>query len=92
MPDPKSLLGEGDREQQRANFRKASFDQVQKVLNLVGTKATAEEATAYKAMLMNVATAAANASKEGGFLGFGGERVGPGEKTYLDELKGILNV
>jgi len=91
MPDPKTLLGEGDREQQMANLRKSSFDQVQKALDLLAAKATPAEIEAYKGMLANVATAAANAAKEGGFLGFGGERVSAGEQGFLDELKGVLN-
>ncbi len=92
MPDPKSLLGEGSREEQMANFRKASFEQVQKAVDLLGAKATPEETSAYKTMLMKVADTAANAAKEGGFLGFGGERVSANEQSYLDELKGVLMV
>ncbi len=92
MPDPKSLLGEGNREEQMANLRKATFEQVKKSVDLLGSKATPEETTAYKSMLMKVADAAANASKEGGFLGIGGERVSAAEQNYLDELKGVLIV
>jgi hypothetical protein len=43
-------------------------------------------------MLMSVATTAANAAKEGGFLGVGGERVSGAEQGFLDELKDVLKV
>ena len=43
-------------------------------------------------MLATVAEKAANASKEGGFLGFGGERVSAGEQAFLDQLKSVLQV
>jgi hypothetical protein len=41
-------------------------------------------------MLGGIAERIANASKEGGFLGFGGERVSEGERQFLDRLKGLL--
>jgi hypothetical protein len=92
MPDAKTMLGEGGREDQAANFRRASFAQVQQAVSLLVAKATPEEVEAYKGMLVTVATTAANAAKEGGFLGFGGERVSADEQGYLDELKGLLSL
>ena len=38
---------------------------------------------AYKKMIATVAEETAKASKEGGFLGFGGERVSAGEQAFL---------
>ena len=35
---------------------------------------------------------AANAAKEGGFLGFGGEKVSENEKVALQEIAGQLGV
>lgn len=90
MPDPKSLLGEGNREQQVANLRRASFDEVRKAVDLLAAKGTPEEVETYKGMLVSVATTAANAAKEGGVLGFGGERVSGAEQGFLDELKAVL--
>ena len=63
MPDPKTLVGEGNREQQMANFKTAVLGRIWKVANLVGQKASPEEAKAYKQMIMSVAEKAANASK-----------------------------
>ena len=87
MPDPKSLLGEGSREQQMANFKSAVLDRVKQAVALVGQKASPAEADAYKAMIVGVAEKAAGASKEGGFLGFGGVRVSDKEQAFINEVK-----
>jgi hypothetical protein len=44
----------------------------------------------YKAWSLAVAEKVANAAKEGGFLGFGGERVSEGEKALIDDIKAAL--
>ena len=87
MPDPKSLLGEGSREQQMANFKSAVLDRVKSAVELVARKASPAEAEAYRAMLAGVAQKAAEASKEGGFLGFGGVRVSNAEQAFIVEVK-----
>lgn len=92
MPDPKSLLGEGSREQQMANFKSAVLSRIKEAADLVSQKATAEEASAYKAMLISVAEKTAQASKEGGFLGFGGTRVSSAEQSFLNEVKTQLGI
>jgi len=48
------------------------------------------EVAAYKAMILNSAQATAEASKEGGFLGIGGQQVSPAEQAVLDQLKAAL--
>jgi hypothetical protein len=63
---------------------------VRKALALLGTKASPEEVAAYKKMIATVAEETAKASKEGGFLGFGGERVSAGEQAFLDQVKSLL--
>lgn len=90
MPDLKSLMGEGSREQQLGNFREAAIKRVREAVELVQRKGTPEEAAAYKGMLLAVADRAAHAAKEGGFLGIGGERVSANEKAFLDALQGAL--
>lgn len=92
MPDPKSLLGEGSREEQIANFKKSVLDQINQAVSLMTQKATPDETQVYKQMLFQVAERAANAAKEGGFLGFGGERVSAGEKAFLAELSTTLKI
>jgi hypothetical protein len=87
MPDPKTLLGEGNREQQMTNFKGAVLERVKTAVGLVASKASPAEAEAYKAMLAGVAQKAAEASKEGGFLGFGGVRVSDAEHAFITEVK-----
>lgn len=87
MPDPKTLLGEGTREQQMANFKSNVLTRVKSAVELVATKASPAEADAYKAMLVGVAQKAAEASKEGGFLGFGGVRVSDAEHAFISDVK-----
>lgn len=92
MPDAKSLTGEGTREQQMANLKNSVLAKVTEAVNLVSQKASPEEANAYKKMLLDIAERAANASKEGGFLGFGGVRVSTAEQTFINEVKSALQL
>jgi hypothetical protein len=90
LPDPKELTGEGSRNGQMANLRRNAIAKAQSAVAMLGSKATPEEASAYRGMLIRVAEAVASAAKEGGFLGLGGERVSTAEQDFLDELKGSL--
>ena len=60
---------------------------VKSAADLVARKASPAEADAYRKMLADVAEHAANASKEGGFLGFGGVRVSDKESAFISEVK-----
>ena len=53
-------------------------------------KATPEEADAYREWLHAAAQEAANAAKEGGFMGFHAQRVSEGEQRMLDKLAEVL--
>jgi len=90
MPDREALLGEGSPEQQLENLKTAVLGKVREALALLGTKASPEEVAAYKKMIATVAEGTAKASKEGGFLGFGGERVSAGEQSFIDQVKALL--
>jgi len=92
VPDPKALLGEGSREQRIANFKSAVTAQIDRAMSLLDQKALPDEVLAYKQMLMQVAERAANAAKEGGFLGFGGVKVSEAEQTFLNELSRMLKI
>jgi hypothetical protein len=56
----------------------------------VSEKATPEEAEAYREWLKTAAQEAANAAKEGGFLGWHAKRVSEGEQRMLDKLDEVL--
>ena len=75
------------------------LDELREVDRLVAEKATADEAeqfrprrhaTAARAWLLAVAQDAANAAKEGGFMGFHAVRVSEGEQRMLDQLRQAL--
>lgn len=62
-----------------------------KAAELIDTKAPGD-AAAYKTWLQHIAQAVAEASKEGGFLGFGGTEVSDAEKATLAHIKESLGL
>lgn len=63
------------------------LDELRSVQQLVTAKATPEEATAYAGWLMHSAQAAAEAAKDGGFMGFGAKQVSDREQSMLDQVR-----
>ncbi len=59
------------------------LDELRAVDGVVSAKATPEEAQAFRAWLVAAAQAAADAAKEGGFMGFGAELVSQGERDMM---------
>jgi hypothetical protein len=68
------------------------LDELGEVNRLVSQKATPEDAAAVREWLLAAAQEAANAAKEGGFLGFRAERVSEGEQRMLGSLSDVLGV
>jgi hypothetical protein len=66
------------------------LDELTEVDRLVSEKASPEEADAYRQWLRDAAQEAANAAKEGGFMGFHAQRVSEGEQRMLDKLAEVL--
>jgi hypothetical protein len=66
------------------------LDELKAAHRIVSEKATPEEAEAFAAWLVAVAQAAADAAKEGGFMGFHAERVSEGEQRMLDSIREAL--
>ena len=71
---------------------KMVLDELKAADEIATAKATPEEADAYRRWLLTVAQAAADAAKEGGFMGFGAELVSQGEQRMLGELRVTLGV
>jgi hypothetical protein len=67
------------------------LDELRAVNELVTQKATPEEAAAFREWLLSAAKRAAEAAKEGGFLGFKAERVSEGEERMLAKLGEVLS-
>jgi hypothetical protein len=68
------------------------LEELRGVNELVTAKATPQEVEAFRRWLVVAAQAAADAGKEGGFLGFGAERVSAGEQRMLDQVRAALEV
>ena len=68
------------------------LEELKAVNQLVTAKATPEEAEAFRGWLLVAAQAAADAGKEGGFLGFGGEQVSAGEQRMLGQVRAALGI
>ena len=66
------------------------LDELRAVNGIVASKATPEETAAFSQWLLTIAQAAADAAKEGGFLGFGATQVSQGEKEMLDQVRSAL--
>ena len=74
-----------------ANAGVEILDELRAVGRIVDAKASREEAEAVRGWLLAVAQAAADAAKEGGFMGFHAERVSDGEQRMLDRLAVALD-
>jgi hypothetical protein len=66
------------------------LDELRAVNEIVTAKASSEEAAAFSRWLIATAQAAADAAKEGGFMGFGAEQVSRGEQAMLDKIASTL--
>ena len=66
------------------------LEELRAVNELVTAKATPQEAQAFRRWLLAAAQAAADAGKEGGFMGFGAERVSAGEQRMLEQVRAAV--
>lgn len=69
----------------RDEIKQRAIDALRSAAAVVDQKAPSD-AAAYKAWLLLIAKNVAEASKEGGFLGFGGVAVSAAEKATLEEI------
>ena len=75
---------------QESDPRQQMLEELNAVSAIVSSKATAEETAAFKQWLLTTAQSAADAAKEGGFLGFGAVQVSEGEQSMLERLRVTL--
>jgi hypothetical protein len=78
--------------QQPEEIKDLALQTCQEVAALLARKAPVPEAEGFKRWLLTTAQQAAEAAKEGGFLGIGGVRVSAAEQAVLTELAGRLGV
>jgi hypothetical protein len=67
------------------------LEELRGVNALVTEKATPEEAQAFREWLVAASQRAADAAKEGGFLGFRAEQVSEGERRMLERVREALS-
>jgi hypothetical protein len=70
----------------------AATEILKRTSDLLAQKATPEETPEFKQWLAKVAQATAEATKEGGFLGFGGTLVSDQEKAALSTVNSTLGI
>ena len=69
------------------NPGEAVLEELQAVQAIVAAKSTPDETAAFGRWLVAAAQAAADAAKEGGFMGFGAEQVSDREQAMLDRVR-----
>lgn len=74
-----------------AILRQNALNDCREASRLVSSRLSLEDAIAYRALVLECAQKAAEASKEGGFLGFGGVLVSPDEEKMLAEIRSALS-
>ena len=73
-------------------IQETTIDILKQAAAVLELKATDEESAEIRQWLYDLSVKAANAAKEGGFLGFGGVRVSDAEKAALRKIAWILSV
>jgi len=76
----------------RQRLMSATVQAADAVETLLRTKASPTESQEYREWALAIAERVANASSEGGFLGFGGERVTAEERQFIDQLRSVLGL
>ena len=69
-----------------------ALNTLRRTSEVLGRKASPEEAAEFKQWLSTIAQRTAEAAKEGGFLGFGGALVSEKEQAALGAIKSVLGV
>jgi hypothetical protein len=65
-------------------------ERLRQAVQLLELRASPEEVGAYKRFVLTLAEVAANAHREGGFIGVGGKRVSESEQAALEEIAATL--
>ena len=81
--DRQRLQGAGD-------IAAVSGERLRDALRVLDEKASPGDVEAYKRFVVDVAQAAAEAHKEGGFIGIGGKQISDEEQVALDEIRSTL--
>lgn len=83
---------DGQRFKTYEEAKNAMLERLRQAFWLVQTKTTPEDVAAYQQYVVGVAERVAQAAKEGGFLGLGGEQVSQAERDTLAEIRATLGM
>jgi hypothetical protein len=72
------------------DLKTKTLDACRQAVGIVTAKGTTEELASFREMMIDLATKVAQASKEGGFFGFGGVQVSDSERAALAEISSAL--
>jgi hypothetical protein len=72
--------------------RQRALENCRSVAHLLQTKVSAQEAGEYKTWVIGVAHKVANAAKEGGLFGYGGEQISAAEVEIINEIGDAIAV
>jgi hypothetical protein len=78
--------------QAQGDIAGAAEAKLREAVRLLSEKASPDEVDAYKRFVLDLAHTAAEAHKEGGFIGIGGKPVSEEEQAALDEIGALLGV
>lgn len=73
-------------------YHHQAINKSREAVSIVSARASAADAKAYAEFLMTLAQRVTEGASEGGFLGFGGERVSDGERVLLADLAEALGL
>lgn len=71
-------------------IRDLALEHARSSIAILSGKAGSEEIDAYRKFVYGLAEKVANASREGGVLGFGGKAVSAAEQSFLDDLQNAI--
>jgi len=71
-------------------FKQQLLQDCREVSLILDNKASEQDKQEYKQWAMTLAEQVAMAAKEGGFLGFGGEQISPGEVQMISEIANAI--
>lgn len=87
----KESLPRTDMAELQAQLKRSALEKTEAAMALLKEQGNTTDFEAYGTFLQQIGVKVAEAAKEGGFLGFGGERISSGEKEMLASLDSALN-
>lgn len=72
------------------DLRERGLQALREAVDLLESKASADEIDAYRGFVLGIAERVAHAHKSGSFLGFGGHDVSDNERAALDEIRDTM--